>query len=371
MQNKNFKLIMENWRQFKRKVILEQETETVTNERIKQLADEYAKAPEAEDEIAWQDLKDAWEKRPKTDNFDIQQARWNLVRLTNSDTISWTLAEAGALEPGAEDLELAGADEGKFDPKGDIVKANLSDEALALPWAASNKQGFVRMPDGAIKPKGETNVSEREAYKQTIIDWFAEKKEWSDVYEAADATQDPKIIARRDILARWSDEEAFLNWALGDSDNNPDKKTTGGDERYASDISSSLAVVQRVLAQADLKAPELVKYILALQTAKPNDSEQGNNEQGDNEQGDGQQGDGQQGDGQQGDGQPQPADGDLAGVLEKVKKGTWKSGGKAFPNADPNIVAKVWELQKLIGATPDGVFGNETSRAIRKKYYGK
>ena len=362
---------MENWRQFKRTVILEQET--VTNERIKQLADDYAQASDAEDDIAWQELKAAWANRPKTDNFNLQQARWNLLRNTYKDTISWALAEAGAPEPDHDDFELMGADKGKFDPKGDIAKANLSDEALALQWAASNKQGFVRMPDGGIKPKGETNVSEREAYKQTIIGWFAEKKEWSDVYEAADATQDPKIKARRDILARWSDEEAFLNWVLGDSDNNPDKQTASGKERYASDIGKDAASVIKLAA---LDAPDLEAYILSLQTAKPDDGQQGDNEQGggqqgNNEQDNNEQGGGQQGGNQQSDGQPQPAGGDLAGVLEKVKKGTWKSGGKAFPNADPNIVAKVWELQKLIGATPDGVFGNETSRAIRKKYYGK
>mgnify|MGYP001192649390 FL=1 len=169
MQNKSFKLIMENWRQFKRTVILEQET--VTNERIKQLADEYAQAPEAEDDIAWQDLKAAWAERAKTDNFNLQKARWNLLRQTYKDTISWALAEPGASEPDPNDFELTGADDGEFDPKGDIAKANLSDEALALQWAASNKQGFVRMPDGGIKPKGETNVSEKEVYKQTIIDW--------------------------------------------------------------------------------------------------------------------------------------------------------------------------------------------------------
>ena len=69
--------------------------------------------------------------------------------------------------------------------------------------------------------------------------------------------------------------------------------------------------------------------------------------------------------------QPAPAGGDSGDIVKKVKDGSWRSGGKAFPKADPNIVAKIWELQKLIGATPDGVFGNETARAIRAKYHGK
>ena len=59
-------------------------------------------------------------------------------------------------------------------------------------------------------------------------------------------------------------------------------------------------------------------------------------------------------------------------VFEKVKSGDWDDGasGKAFPNANEEIVKTIHKLQFMVGAKMDGVFGSETARKIRQSYYG-
>ena len=58
-------------------------------------------------------------------------------------------------------------------------------------------------------------------------------------------------------------------------------------------------------------------------------------------------------------------------VVKKVQSGKWTKGGKSFPKANPEVINLIYKLQGLIGTEQDGVFGNETAKAIRKKYYGK
>lgn len=58
-------------------------------------------------------------------------------------------------------------------------------------------------------------------------------------------------------------------------------------------------------------------------------------------------------------------------VVKKVQSGNWTKGGKSFPKANPEVINLIYKLQGLIGAKQDGVFGKETARAIRRKYYGK
>ena len=58
-------------------------------------------------------------------------------------------------------------------------------------------------------------------------------------------------------------------------------------------------------------------------------------------------------------------------IVKKVQSGNWTKGGKSFPKANPEVINLIYKLQGLIGAKQDGVFGKETARAIRRKYYGK
>jgi len=57
-------------------------------------------------------------------------------------------------------------------------------------------------------------------------------------------------------------------------------------------------------------------------------------------------------------------------AVQKVKDGTWKKNGKKFPRASHEVIELVRQLQKKVGATDDGVFGNETAKAVRASYYG-
>ena len=58
------------------------------------------------------------------------------------------------------------------------------------------------------------------------------------------------------------------------------------------------------------------------------------------------------------------------GTFEKVRDGGWRGNGegRAFPNANKEVVDLILKLQQLTGAEPDGVFGNETARKIRNAY---
>ena len=57
-------------------------------------------------------------------------------------------------------------------------------------------------------------------------------------------------------------------------------------------------------------------------------------------------------------------------VINKVRTGTWRANGKAFPEASAEVIDMIHRLQKLVKVKADGVFGNETAKAIRASYYG-
>ena len=68
--------------------------------------------------------------------------------------------------------------------------------------------------------------------------------------------------------------------------------------------------------------------------------------------------------------QPAAAGQEEGDVFSKVTGGGWKGNGegKAMPNADKRVVDLVLQLQKLVGAEPDGVFGTETAGKVRNAY---
>ncbi len=283
-------------------------TET-TNEQIKKLAQAYSdtwmknqgRGPDTD--AAWNAFTDAWDKRKKTDNYQLQSARFQVLNHTDAGVISWALAEDGVELP--KDAWEKRSWDLKNSTKEEIANADLPDKILALPWAASNKQGFERGEDGELKERERDLDAEMAAAKQNLA---AEKEKL-----AAVAAEEEAAAAEEEATAA-EEEAAEANLAAMDKEEAEDEaqQDAGGETGEATD----------------------------KEEAEDEAQQDAGGETGDDS------------------------------VFTKVQQGGWRADGtgRAFPNADERVVNLVTQLQELVGAQKDGVFGNETAGKVRNAY---